>query len=403
MKKVEKIMDPNKYLSQKLLTKQEVEVAIQKCIKAIENNMKKFNDGDKFPDSSSKRYKYPIIDNSEWTTGFWTGMLWLAYEYTQDNKFRELAEKNVYSFKKRLDEDYALGHHDLGFLYNLSCISAYKLTGNKVARQTAISAADYLIGRFQEKGGFIQAWGPLGARENYRLIVDCLLNIPLLYWATKETGDEKYYNLAFRHYKTSCDSVIRDDGSCFHTFFFDPETGEKVRGAKRQGYSDDSAWARGQAWGIYGLALTYRATKDTDAVNVYKSIANFYLNRLPKDYVCYWDLIFSDKNKKPKDAPETQPRDSSSAAIAICGLNEMQKYIPETDEDKEVYKYAMHSILRSLIENYTPKENNESESLILHGTYALHENRGVDEGTIWGDYYYLEALMRFYKDWELYC
>ena len=402
IKNVEPILNEKKFLNVNLLTKEEVKKAIENCIKIIEKNMNKFP-GDKFPDSSSVDNKYPIIENIEWTTSFWTGMLWLAYEFTGEDKFKNLAEENILSFKHRLENKIELGHHDLGFLYSLACVSAYKLTGENLPKEIAIDAAKLLITRYQEKGDFIQAWGPLGAKDNYRLIIDCLMNLPLLYWASEETGNKDFYNKAYKHYETACNNVIRKDGSSFHTFFFDNETGAPLRGAKRQGYSDDSCWSRGQAWGIYGAPLTYKYTHDKNAENIFEAVTNFYLNRLPEDFVCYWDLIFSDKDNIPTDCKvEDQSRDTSSAAIAVCGINEMQKYLPETNENKLVYKYAMHGILRSLIENYSAKPDSDSEALLLHGTYAVHANRGIDEGTIWGDYYYLEALMRFYKDWELY-
>lgn len=388
----EPIKKKKEFIDNNLLTKQEVKNAIEKAIVQIDVNMNYFKD--KFPYSAAKNNKYPIIENVEWTDGFWTGLLWLAYEYTGEDKYKELANKNVLSFKNRVDNNIQLDHHDLGFLYSLSCVSAYKLTGSYIAREASIKAADKLISRFQEKGKFIQAWGELGNKEHYRFIIDCMLNIPLLYWATEETGDKKYRTIAEKHFMTSCENVIRDDGSAFHTFYMDPLSGEPIKGVTRQGYSDDSSWARGQAWGIYGIALNYRNTKNTNVFNLYKGMTNYFLNRLPKDNVCYWDLIFNDGNGHVKD--------SSAATIAVCGMHEMNKYLPEIDEDKIVYKYAMHTILRSLIENYTNKECYEGQPILLHGVYSWHSSKGVDEGNIWGDYYYLEALMRFYKDWNLY-
>ncbi|MGL4572475.1 MAG: glycoside hydrolase family 88 protein [Clostridium sp.] len=389
---VEDIKKREEFLNTKLLTKQEVGQAIEKVIKQIDLNMGYFKD--KFPYSATKDSKYPIIENIEWTDGFWTGLLWLAYEYTGDNKYRELADKNVLSFKNRVDKDIEIDHHDLGFLYSLSCVSAHKLTGSEIAREASIKAADKLISRYQEKGKFIQAWGELGREDHYRFIIDCLLNIPLLYWATDETKDNKYREIAENHFETSCNYVIRDDASAYHTFYMNPENGTPVKGATRQGYNDDSSWARGQAWGIYGIPLNYRSTRNENAFNLYKGMTNYFLNRLPKDNVCYWDLIFNDG--------DDHSRDSSAAAIAVCGMHEMNKYIPEVDEDKEVYKYAMHTILRSLIENYTNNNIEEGEPVLLHGVYSWHSGKGVDEGNIWGDYYFLEALIRFYKDWELY-
>ncbi|MGX4599233.1 glycoside hydrolase family 88 protein [Faecalimicrobium sp. JNUCC 81] len=389
---IEKIVKHNVFKENDFVTREEIKSAIEQCIKRIEKNMDKFVE--MYPTPATFDNKYKIIDNIEWTTGFWTGMLWLAYEYTNDQKFKNLADKNVDSFKYRIDNKIEVDHHDMGFLYSLSCVASYKLTGNENAKEAAIKAADQLIGRYQETGQFIQAWGELGAKDNYRLIIDCLLNIPLLYWAHRVTGEKKYYDIAFKHYTTSCNNVVRDDASAFHTFYFDNETGKPLKGVTRQGYNDDSSWARGQAWGVYGLPLNYRYTKNEECFRLYKGVTNYFLNRLPEDNVCFWDLIFNDG--------DDQSRDSSAAAIAVCGMHEMNKYLPEVDEDKETYKYAMHTILKSLIDKYATKEDDDVDTLLLHGVYSWHSGKGVDEGNIWGDYFYLEALIRFYKDWELY-
>ncbi len=390
--RVEEIAKKDEFLKTKLLTRDEVKNAIDLVIKQIDANMEYFKE--KFPSSATKNNQYGIIENIEWTDGFWTGLLWLAYEYTGDEKYRELADKNVASFKNRVEKDIELDHHDLGFLYSLATVSGYKLTGSEDAREASIKAANKLISRYQEKGEFIQAWGELGSKDHYRFIIDCLLNIPLLYWASDETGDAKYRNIANKHFVTSCNNVIRDDASAFHTFYMDNETGKPLRGVTRQGYSDDSAWARGQAWGVYGIPLNYRYTRNESCFNLYEGMTNYFLNRLPKDNVCYWDLIFNDGDDHSKD--------SSAAAIAVCGMHEMNKYLPEVDENKEVYKYAMHNILRSLIENYMNPEIEPGKPVLLHGVYSWHSGKGVDEGNIWGDYFFLEALIRFYKDWNLY-
>ena len=374
------------------LTREEVTAAMDRVADQVRCNMEYF--GTRFPSSATRNQTYGVIDNIEWTDGFWTGLLWLCYEYTGDDAFNNLALKNVDSFLNRVEKRIELDHHDLGFLYSLSCVAGYKLTGSAEGRKAGLLAADKLMERFQEKGGFIQAWGELGARDNYRLIIDCLLNIPLLHWAFLETGKPVYRNAAMRHYEAACNNVIRDDASAYHTFYFDPETGEPLKGVTRQGYSDDSAWARGQAWGIYGIPLNYRYVKDDSAFNLFKGMTNYFLNRLPEDEVCYWDLIFTDGSN--------QSRDSSAAAIGVCGIHEMLKYLPEVESDKNTYRYAMHCILRSLMERYTAPEIKPGNPVLLHGVYSWHSGKGVDEGNIWGDYYYMEALMRFYKDWNLY-
>ena len=389
---VEPINRKEEYEAARLLTREEVTAAMDRVVEQVRCNMEYF--GTRFPSSATRNQTYGVIDNIEWTDGFWTGLLWLCYEYTGDDAFKELALKNVGSFLNRVEKRIELDHHDLGFLYSLSCVAGYKLTGSAEGRKAGLLAADKLMERFQEKGGFIQAWGELGARDNYRLIIDCLLNIPLLHWASQETGNPAYRNAAVRHYEAACNNVIRDDASAYHTFYFDPETGEPLKGVTRQGYSDDSAWARGQAWGIYGIPLNYRYVKDVSAFNLFKGMTNYFLNRLPEDEVCYWDLIFTDGSE--------QSRDSSAAAIGVCGIHEMLKSLPEVEPDKDTYRHAMHCILRSLIERYTAPEIKAGNPVLLHGVYSWHSGKGVDEGNIWGDYYYMEALMRFSKDWNLY-
>ncbi|MCJ0580715.1 glycoside hydrolase family 88 protein [Enterococcus cecorum] len=389
---IEEIKHPERFLNEPLLTKEEVKSAIDLAMEQLRVNMEYFKE--EFPTPATFDNIYPKMDNTEWTNGFWTGELWLGYEYTNEEAMKKLAQANDRSFLDRVKKRIELDHHDLGFLYTPSCMAEYKLLHTPEAKEASILAADKLIERYQEVGGFIQAWGELGKPEHYRLIIDCLLNIQLLFWASEQTGDPKYAQMATQHFYTSANNVIRDDASAFHTFYFDPKTGEPLKGVTRQGYSDDSAWARGQAWGIYGIPLTYRFVKDEDCFGLFKGMTNYFLNRLPKDHVSYWDLIFGDGSG--------HSRDSSATATAVCGMHEMLKHLPEVDSDKLTYKYAMHAMLRSLIDNYANREIKLGRPLLLHGVYSWHSGKGVDEGNIWGDYYYLEALIRFYKDWELY-
>lgn len=254
-----------------------------RAVDILKGNLKEYTY--KFPGSNSEKLFYPITENVEWTTGFCTGTYWLAYELTGDESFRRSAEIQVNSFYDRIKKKIDVEHHDMGFLYTPSCVAAYQLTGNERAKEAAILAADQLISRFQEKGEFIQAWGELGAEDNYRLIIDCLLNLPLLYWASEVTGEETYRDIAIRHTRTSIRNLVRPDYSTYHTYFFCPETGEPVRGVTAQGYRDDSAWARGQAWGIYGTALAYRYTGDELCRELFRKVTDFYLEHLPEDMV----------------------------------------------------------------------------------------------------------------------
>ena len=313
-------------------------------------------------------------------------------------KFRRAGEIQVESFFERIDKKIEVDHHDMGFLYSLSCVAAYKLTGSLKAKKAALLAANQLISRYHPVGEFIQAWGEMNAPENYRLIIDCLLNLPLLYWASEESGLDIYRQIADKHIHTTMKNVIREDYSTWHTFFFNMQTGAPDHGATCQGYRDGSAWARGQAWGIYGCALAYKYTGREEYVETFKNITGYFLEHLPKDMIPFWDLEFTDGDE--------QPRDSSSASIAACGMLEMAKYMQ--DEEAEIYRTYAKQILKSLYDHYAVKDFKQSNGQVLHSTYSNHSpyntcnHYGVDECNLWGDYFYMEALTRLHRNWNLY-
>ena len=353
-------------------------------INKIKKGMEIFTDC--FPFDQSTDYVYKPNDGFSWTEGFWSGMLWLAYEFTGDESFKELALSHVPIFEHRLLYKENINHHDMGFLFSLSCVSAYKLTGDKKARDTAIWAADTLMKRFREKGRFIQAWGELDIKENYRLIIDCLLNIPLLFWASEETGDGKYRDIAKMHLDTAVETVIREDFTTHHTFYFDPETGEKLCGVTHQGYSDNSCWARGQAWGICGIAFSYSYTRDERLIPLFNELTECFLSKLPKDNVPYWDMVFTDGD---------EPRDTSAAAIAACGILEMNKYIKN-----EKFMSFCTNMIKSLCENYLTQDF--SNGILTDGMYS-RPHGDKPECNIWGDYFFMEALMRINNpNWKMY-
>ena len=349
-----------------------------------------------FPAHNSTGNVYPETSNtSGWNQGFWTGILWHAYELTDNTTYRDVAMGQISSYTKRIDEKLGTSTHDMGFLYSPSCVAAYKLTGDAQSRTTALKAADNLLSRYHEKGEFIQAWGNMGATNNYRLIVDCLMNIPLLFWASEETGDATYRNTALRHFNTTITYCWRADGSTYHTYFFDPVTGVPVRGATHQGVNDESTWARGQAWAIYGPMLTYAYEQNGMAYNAFRVATEYFLDHLPSDYIPYWDFTYTDG--------AYQPKDSSAAAVAICGILEGIKYMDEDDPLREKFLNGAKRMLNSLIDNYTTKDIPEANGLLIHGTYNYNSNTGVDEMTIWGDYFYMEALHRMLDaEWEMY-
>ena len=368
-----------------LLTEEKIESALKEAIDRTKKHLKDFKDG--FPAAFSTDGVYPCTENKDWTEGFYTGILWLCYEATGDEQFRNLAEKQLESFRDRIERKYYTDHHDMGFLYSLSCVAAYKLTGNERAKETALMAADNLVSRYQEKGEFIQAWGEMGAPDNYRLIIDCLLNLPILHWATDVTGDKNYAEIAVKHLNTTMNVIVRENGSTHHTYYFDMETGAPAYGKTAQGYSDDSAWARGQSWGVYGFVLNYIYTKKENIVPLWKKVTDYYLENLPDDKVAYWDLCFKSGE---------QPRDSSSGVIAVCGILEAYKQKICGEE----YLKAAKSVLNGIIDMCSTKDTPGSNGLLLHSTY--NKEGGIDECNIWADYFYMEALTRLTREWKLY-
>jgi len=391
---IPEIKNPERY-SDFELKREKLEYALSEAIKKIDFALPTFTD--MFPDHASVNNVYAAVKNDGgWNTGFWTGVLFHAYELTGNEKYKDvILNHHVPSHHHRIVNKLGVDHHDMGFLYIPSCVAAWKVFGNEQAKEAAILAADNLITRYHEKAKFIQAWGKMGAEDNYRLIVDCLLNIPLLYWASEVTGDKKYDEIAYTHFNTTINVCCRPDASTYHTYYFDSKTYQPLKGVTHQGAYDDSAWARGQTWGMYGPMLTYIYKKDENAMQVFKATANYYLSYLPEDYIAYWDLCFTDG--------DDEPRDTSSSAIAVCAMLEAIKYMDESDPLRKIYVNACNRIMNSLIDNYLTKDIPESNGLLLHATYGKPQNNGIDEMNIWGDYFYMEALHRMLDpDWKLY-
>ena len=370
--------------------------AMEEAVRIIRADLSMFTDH--FPSSNSFGGFYEATENVEWTTGFWTGAVWLAYEYSKEECFKEAALVQVDSFFERIKNKIDVNHHDMGFLFSLSCVAAYKLAGSERGKEAALMAADHLAERYREKGRFLQAWGNVGEPAEYRLIIDCLLNLPILYWASEVTGKKRYAQMAENHIKTAVKCILREDDSTYHTYFINMETGEPAYGVTHQGNRNNSAWARGQAWGIYGIALSYHYLRDDSYIDLFVRVTDFFIHHLPDDLIPYWDFDF--------DTGSQEPRDSSAAAVAVCGILEMIKYL---DEDRaKKYKGAADRIMAALIEKCGNRDLESSNGILLHGTYARDskentcKDRGVDECNTWGDYFYMEALTRMLSDWKMY-
>lgn len=350
------------------------------------------------PDASSINLMYEAVPNTphgigvEWVAGFWTGLLWLSYELTGNEVYRAVAEAQLEDYKNALKYPEEFHHHDIGFLFVPSTVAQYKVTGSQRAKKVSLKAAKLLAKRFCRNAGIIQVRNR-DAQGNF--IIDCSMNVPLLFWASTMTQDREFFYKAYSHLAQAARCMVRDDASTYQCYKIDELTGEPVRGWQGQGHDDDSCWARGQVWIMYGMAIGYRYTKDEALLEIAKRTSNYYLNRLPSDLICNWDLMFTEDDVQ---------RDSSSAPVAACALLELEKYLDDSDPLKEIYHNAAVSMMRSLAETYTTK-GLHSNGLLQHGVYCKDKGSGGlgdDECCMWGDYFYMEALARLKKDWNMY-
>jgi unsaturated chondroitin disaccharide hydrolase len=320
-----------------------------------------------------------------WTAGFWPGLLWLLYEGSKDERFRSIAEQ----CEERLDEvldGYDRLDHDLGFMWTLTSIASYKLVGGEQSKRRALKAANYLAARFNIKGRYIRAWNPWVEGENNAglAIIDCAMNTPLLYWASRETGDPRYGHIAEAHMETVLEHFIRPDGSVYHIISFDPESGDFVEGLGGQGYAPESAWSRGTAWALYGLALSYHHTGKLKYLDAAKSVAHYFLSQLPDDHVPHWDF------RLPPEV--TKYRDSSAGACAASGLLLLAEKVGP--QQAQAYSEPAKRILESLYRHYGAWNDTSEEGLILQGTSHYPENKNIDVPLIYGDYFFVEGLAR---------
>ncbi len=330
--------------------------------------------------------RYVPEENILWTSAFFPGMMLLAYDRTGDENFLKYTGFYLDSFENRLNKRIHISH-DLGFLYTLTGVALYKLTGNGRAREMALKAAGMLAERYNEKGRYIQAWGEFNVGTPYvKIIVDTMLNLPLLFWAGETTGDKRYTEIAAAHAHTCADYLVRDDFTSFHTYLMDPVTGKAVEGRTHQGFHDDSTWARGQAWVVTGFALAYWYTKEPRFLEVSKKAAAVFIQNLPADNVPYWDFSFNDR------VPDL--RDTSAGAIFACGMLELAD---QTDgEEGERFRAAARAVVRGLYDHYFLHDPDRS-GVLTDGVY--HRVHGPT-CTIWGDYFFYEALIRLQKDWK---
>ncbi len=352
---------------------------LEVCLQRIQQNINRF--GTQFPFVGNGK-QYGLGLNDHWMTSFWTGELWLAYAVSNNPCFQDAAASQLHSFRERLTHKINISH-DLGFLYTLSARAQYQLTGDLAAHELALSAAEHLAARFNQQGEYIQAWGELGdSEEAGRMIVDTMLNIPLLFWASAETGEPHFADIATRHAHTTYRHLVRDDSSTAHTFYFDPQTGEPIGARTHQGYSDQSLWARGQAWAMLGFAIAYQWTQDATFLRASQETAERFLAELSTNCVPLWDL------RLPADAP--QLKDTSAAVIAAMAFLRLANLPP--DKGSHDYATAAKQLIDAQIATAFEPTLDETEGLLAHATYHASPPELAEQYTLFGDYFFLETL-----------
>ncbi len=339
-----------------------------------------------YPHYTEADGSWDIPSYRAWTCGFFPMSLWAMYERTGDPTWRTRAEARTSPIAP---ERYETDTHDLGFMLHESFGYGYTLTGNPTYKSINLQAAASLATRYNANVGAIKSWD---FQEPFPVIIDNMMNLELLFWSAANGGPSSHADMAVQHAITTAREHVRDDGSSYHVVDFDPITGlpaarpgEPDPYRTHQGLHDESTWSRGQAWGIYGFTMTYRYADDPQFLDTARLMADWYIDHLPADRVPYWDF----------DAPARPltPRDSSAAAIAASALLELAGYVDGADRTR--YIDTAEATLASLAGGDYLAAGTSSRALLLHGTYNYNDDVGVDAGVIWGDAYFLEALLRY--------
>lgn len=325
-----------------------------------------------------------------WTNGFWGGIMWQMYTLTGKEIYRNIAEQN----EKKLDADlmdYEKLDHDNGFKWLPTAVADYRVTGNRSSKNRGLLAAGNLAGRYNCAGKFIRSWNDWPNSKVDRrgwAIIDCMMNLPLLYWASEETGDPRFSQIAANHADTAMKAFIRGDGSANHIVEFDPASGEMIKSYGGQGYGEGSSWTRGQSWGLYGFMLSYLHTQNNAYLETAERIANYFIANIPDSGLIPVDF------RQPEDV---KLEDSTAAAIASCGLIELARQ--KDGRQQKIYLNAALKMLQALTKN-SFNWNEEEDNLLTKCTAAYHDEKH-EFSIIYGDYFFLEALMKL-TDKELF-
>lgn len=339
--------------------------------------------GDTIPYIAEKgRYKEDLSQTAIewWTNGFWAGLLWQMYHATGDDKYMNQAKITEEKLDRSMEEFEGL-YHDVGFMWMHSAVANYRHTGDKKSFSRGHHAANLLAGRFNILGNYIRAWN--GEMSGW-MIIDCLMNLSLLYWATEETKDPRFTAIAKRHADTALEYILRADGSSNHIVIMNPENGDVVDNPAGQGIATGSSWSRGQAWALYGFVISYSHTKDVKYLDAAKRVAHYFIANLAlNDYLPLCDF---------RAPMEPVLYDSTAGAIAACGLLEIAKHVD--DEEKALYQRSAMKILMAMEKKFC-NWNVEEDGMLYYGRVDYNSPaKDEDISIIYGDYFFTEAIFR---------
>lgn len=334
-----------------------------------------------YPRSTAQDGSLWTSDYKWWCSGFYPGSLWLVYEYTGNEKFGQMALK----YQEGLEPlRYRTDDHDIGFQLMCSYGNCLRITKDTLCVPVLIDGANSLATRFDPEVGCTRSWDT--PKYTFPVIIDNMMNLELLFKAVELGGDESLRNIAISHAYTTKMNHFREDHSAYHVLDYDPETGEIIERFVGQGYSPESAWARGQAWALYSFPMVYRFTNDPEMLEHAIDVAEYVISRLPEDCIPYWDF---DSPEIPDDV-----RDASAAAIMACGLIELSGYVDKGKSER--YLDVAERMLRTLAgDEYLAAEGEQYGFLLKHSTGFKLRNSEVDAPLTYADYYFLEALMRW--------
>ena len=370
------------------------DVQLRYQLECVKEARKKVADKQKMmPRSVEKDGSLRLVGENDWCSGFFPGMLWLMYEYSHDRFWREQAVSYTWLIE---NVKYHTGTHDLGFMMGCSFGNGWRLTHEESFRDVLLRSAESLATRFNEKVGCICSWSwGTPDRWKYAVIIDNMMNLELLFEASRLTGDKRYHEMAVSHATKTMENHFRDDYSSYHVVDYDPETGKVIKRITHQGYADESVWSRGQAWGLYGFTMCYRYTRNEAFLQQARHIARFFFSQqdLPADKIPYWDMRDPGIETARQTAATAEvPRDASAAAIFASALYELAGYV-QPDEARGYVSLA-DQILHSLQQNYQPQPQTAQGFLLLHSTGNHPAGDEIDVPINYADYYYLEALLR---------